>query len=106
MCNYKYRTFTVGNRCFFRDADVAKRYPYELPTSKVVVFAQSVFAARLFMMFFCGLGAWAVSSAFLFFVQVPSEFKRGDEVNKSTQRSGGNDAEKNALVGGSGGAPE
>ena len=106
----------MANRCYFRDEDVAERYPFALPTSKVVVFAQSMFASRLFIMFFCGLGSWALSSAFLFFVQVPSDYKQQQALLTATKgvggvgggggkggkggKGGGGDLEKAALVGG------
>jgi len=35
VCNYKYRTYQVGRRCYFIDSDVANMFPYKLPTSKV-----------------------------------------------------------------------
>jgi len=82
VCNYKYRTFKVANRCYFQDTDVAARYPYQLPTSKVVVLAQSFFASRLFLIFFCVLGAWVVASLYLFVLQTPMEFSEGKNVEE------------------------
>lgn len=106
----------MANRCYFRDEDVARRYPFKLPTSKAVIFAQSVFEGRLFIIFFCGLGAWAVSSLYLFFVQVPSQAgvllaKQTGSVRGGSNgagrggRSSEEDAEKATLVGG-GGIPD
>ncbi len=100
VCNYQYRTYVVstilnyksgcvartntqgsdaleqqvGNRCYFRDGDVAKRYPYELPTSMVVTFAQSFYECRYNIILFNLLGPWVLASGFLYFLQSPLQF--------------------------------
>jgi hypothetical protein len=74
VCNYQYRTFVVGNRCYFRDGDVAKRYPYQLPASMVVTFAQSFYECRYNIIFFNLLGPWILASGFLYFLQSPLQF--------------------------------
>ncbi len=61
-------------RCFFRDGDVAQRYQYKHPDSPAVVFAQSFYACRNFIIFFCVLGAVALSSGYLYLVQQPLVF--------------------------------
>lgn len=40
VCNYKYRTEQLANRCYFIDEAVAKAFDYQVPDDFVVVWAQ------------------------------------------------------------------
>jgi hypothetical protein len=73
LTTHKYINIKIGNRCFFIDYDVAKEYPYKLPDSMLVIFAQSFYASRLFISFACVLGVWVVSTLFIMSVSGKSE---------------------------------
>ena len=77
VCNYKYRTMVVGNRCYFEDRDVAEMHPYKLPTSKAVIYGQSIFSARLFIIFACIAGSTLTVTFYLYSVQTPVVFADG-----------------------------
>lgn len=79
VCNFKYRTLKIGNRCFFRDTDVAEIFPYKLPDSKLVIFAQSFYASRLFISFSCVIGVWVVSTIYIMSVTNKTEKGQGAE---------------------------
>jgi len=40
VCNYKYRTSSLSNRCYFTDANAALAFDYKVPHDMVFLFAQ------------------------------------------------------------------
>lgn len=42
VCNYKYRTESLANRCYFVDAAAAEAFDYQVPDDFIVVFAQVI----------------------------------------------------------------
>jgi hypothetical protein len=55
VCNYKYRTEQLANRCYFIDKAVADAFDYQVPDDFVVVWAQvsdSFFSSLVFLLSF------------------------------------------------------
>ena len=53
---------------------MAELYPYQLPDSKAVVYAQSIFASRVFIVMFCVGGSWLLVTWYLYSLNNPLHF--------------------------------